>query len=177
MSSPLRLVLLVLLFFGAVALYALELSFFNLYLDRMGLLLTGLGLGLALGIALALVAGPRLGGSSPMARTQISIGLIVLSLLLLPLLLSLSNRLLSFEPAREVEVELLAQEPRYGSRFGVIKGELVEPSSYLTFFHLQDRLFRISTPELLFPDAVPGDRVYLPVRDGLWGFAYIDLST
>lgn len=167
-----RIALFIILFFGFVVLYGLEVTYLGYYLERNRLLLTGLGLGLSAGILLAYLWVRRKQQMELYDRIRYSLAIGFAAILLFPLLLSLTNRWLSHD-MHTVSVEFVGESPRHGSRFGVLEGEAVEPTQYFTFFQLDNRMYRISSSHSLFPAAREGERVSLKVRDGFWGFDYV----
>lgn len=167
-----RIALFILLFFGFVVLYGLEVTYLGYYLERNRLLLTGLGIGLLLGLGLAWWWAGRRKSLELYDRIRLGLGIIIGLTLVFPLLLSLTNRWFSFDRHR-VAVEFMEESPRYGSRFGLTDEEQVEPTHYFIFFRLNHRVYRVSSSQPLFPSASEGDTVSVMVRDGLWGFDYV----
>ncbi len=155
-------------FFGFITLYAFEIQYWNRYLDRSSLLLTGLLTGVGLAIFALLLLRKRLPDNWE-GRVRIVLGVSLLSLALGPLLLSLSNRWLSFTTER-VPVEFLREDPRYTSRTGVVSGKRVQPSSYFSYFYLDNRLYRVSVEQPLFAGAEEGSTAELRLERGFWGF-------
>lgn len=169
MSQAWKIALIAIVVITIPVLYTLEVNPLNrtLHAGRM----------MAISLVIGLVIGTLLGYHFQKAATEV-VGrirtyavCIILSTLVLPLLVSLSNRLLSFQSTERVEVEFIEESPRYSSRFGAY--EAAQANSYLTFFYKAEQLHRIQTPQSIFPNAQRGDQVKLPIKKGLWGFEIV----
>jgi hypothetical protein len=159
------------LIIGAVVLYVLEFQYFDRILNVRGLVLVSLALGALLGFALARRWRHTAGDS--LERFQLHAALVVLCALFMPLLGSLSNRLLSPFPARVETVEFVEESPRIASRFGVIRGEEPVANQYTLFFYRENRLRRIKNQRAHFSEQLRGDSIPLPFRRGLWGYEVV----
>ncbi len=150
-------------------LYAFEVKYFSNTFEVKGIIWRSLILGVLVGI----VAGYFF--SKPfkdgLEKLKLYIFFIVISLLLFPLLGSLSNRLLSFSPKQKTEVELQSQEAYLQSRFGRVKTENKKDGIFL-FFVKDQKIQRVKTKEVLFPDSKKGDRVSIVTKKGFWGYEY-----
>lgn len=104
-------------------------------------------------------------------KLKLYVFFVVISLLLFPLLGSLSNRLLSFSPKQKIEVELQSQEAYLQSRFGRVKTKKKKDGVFL-FFVKDQKFQRVKTKEVLFPESEKGDRVYIVTKNGFWGYEY-----
>lgn len=105
-------------------------------------------------------------------RIQIYVFFIILTMIFMPLIGSLSNRLLSFQAAATEQVEFVQVEPFFTDRFGILKGEKVKPNAFHTFFYRQDCLSYIRTKTNIFSLAQTGDLINITTRKGFWGFDY-----
>lgn len=165
-----KLILIALAFVAIPVLYTFEISHLNQTLHAGQMMMIALVIGLVIGIVL----GYRLQKNSTdtVERMRTYAACIILSALTLPLLVSLSNRLLSFRPTQRVQVEFVEESPRFSNRFGAFENA-IQPTSYFTFFYKNSELLKIQTSESLFPDAKRGDLVTLPLKRGLWGFEFV----
>jgi len=171
MSQKIKLLLLFIGFFAVPILYTFEFEHFNRTLHVSTLAMIALLIGAAVGIGL----GYRWQKTAEdfVGRIRIYAACIISAMLIMPLLASLSNRLLAFRPAQTIQVEFVEESPRYSSRFGVANDKAATASSCITFFYKESELLRIQTRESYFPNAQRGDMVDLPIKKGLWGFEVI----
>ena len=171
MSQIWKIIVVILALLGLPFLYAIEIEYLNrtLHAGRMMMvaLIIGLGIGTFLGYRFQKTATDSVGRIRTYAVS------IVLSGLVLPLLVGLSNRLLSFYPVQAVRVEFVEESPRYSNRFGILPDERVQANAYFTFFYKDQSLYKIQTRQSLLPDAQRGDTVTLPMKKGLWGFEFV----
>lgn len=152
-------------------LYAFEYEYFNrtFYMRKLAIIAVILGAGMGTAVAWRL----KKHASDQLERVQLFMACIFTGIILLPLLASLSNRLLSFRAPERISVEFVEEKPYFGSRFGTSSDRSVEPTYYRSFVYRQDDLLKIQTKNALFPEASRGDTVQLPVKTGLWGFEYV----
>ena len=94
----------------------------------------------------------------------------------MPLLLSLTNRILSPFPVVEEKVEFVKASAYIGSRFGIHKGQSVKPDGYHIFFIRNNRVERIKAKENPYPGIRKGTEVSLPVQRGLLGFDFVKMK-
>ena len=162
---------LVLPLIGVIALYVLEFRWFDRTIDMRSLALYALAIGAAAGTTL----GWRLSrqGRNSVEKVQLYIFCIVTCTLFAPFLASLSNRLLSPYPARPRPVEFFDEQAYLSDRFGLTKGEQIEPSGYYTFFYYQGRLRRVKSRKPLLPGTEKGEMAELYMKRGLWGFEVV----
>ena len=109
-------------------------------------------------------------------KLQISLFFIFLIGLTFPLLGSLSNRLLSFQPVVSEQVEFVEIKAFAQSRLGMTKEELkngIKPSGYYLFFVRNDRIERIQLKEPMFEEVKRSEMVSFPIKQGLWGYDVI----
>lgn len=171
MNQTWKILLGALAFIALPVLYAIEFGYLNrtFYAGRMMMIavIAGLCIGVLLGFRFQKSALDAVG------RMRTFAVCIVVPVLTLPLLTSLSNRLLSFHPVQKVQVEFVEESPRYSSRFGAASSEAAQANSYFTFFYKDQELLKIQTRQSLFPEAQRGDTVILPIKKGLWGFEIV----
>lgn len=154
------------------AVYTFEFQYFNrtLHMRTLAVLAMIVGAGAGAGVAFRL---QRL-ATDWLERVQIFVGCIFAAIILMPLLASLSNRLLSFRATKNIAVEFVEEEPYYGSRFGIRSADgQAKPSHYRSFIYRDRDLLKIQTRNALFPDASRGDTVLLPIKKGRWGFEFV----
>ena len=157
-----------LIFILLVVLYVFEFRVFDRTLEVKTLVIRSLLFGILPGAWLGYLF--RRSGKDLTEKVQIYVFFILMSVLFMPLFGSLTNRMLSFRPVRTVQVELEGETPFYASRFGVIKGEKIEPTGFYTFFYYNGHLERLKSKQALFPGKERGDQVDLDLRKGLWGY-------
>lgn len=158
-----------LVIFLVAFLYAFEVKYFSNTFEAKSMIWRSLAVGVIAGI----IAGYFF--SKPfndgLEKLKLYIFSIVISLLLFPLLGSLSNRILSFSPKQKIEVELQSQEAYLQSRFGRVKTKKKKDGIFL-FFVKDQKFERVKTKEVLFPDSKKGDRVSIVTKKGFWGYEY-----
>lgn len=150
-------------------LYAFEVKYFSNTFEVEDLVWRSLLVGLLVGITAGYFFSKKF--NDGLEKLKLYIFFIVISLLLFPLLGSLSNRLLSFSPKQKIEVELQSQEAYLQNRFGRVKTKNKKDGIFL-FFVKDQKIQRVKTKETLFPDSKKGDRVYIVTKKGLWGYEY-----
>lgn len=155
--------------FIVVFLYAFEVKYFSNTFEIKSLISKSLMVGLFAGISAGFYFSKRY--NDGLEKLKMFVFFIVISLLLFPLLGSLSNRLLSFSPKQKIEVELQSQEAYLQSRFGRVKTKKKRDGIFL-FFVKDQKIERVKTKEILFPESTKGDRVYIVTRKGFWGYEY-----
>jgi hypothetical protein len=155
--------------FMVVFLYTFEVKYFSNTFEIKSLISRSLMVGLLVGISVGFYFSKRF--NDGLEKLKMFVFFIVISLLLFPLLGSLSNRLLSFSPKQKIEVELQSQEAYLQSRFGRIKTKNKKDGVFL-FFVKNQKIERVKTKEILFPDSQKGDRVYIVTKKGFWEYEY-----
>ena len=160
------------LFFAFITGLVLEFRFVNEYLDRPAFFrVAGIVAG-ASALVLGGLAAWRFGkGILPSVQLGLATGLV--TLLVAPWFLSLSNRL-AVPTAAPREVEFVEEQAHYGSRFGESKYFPNEPNQYHLFFYLDNRLYKVISEQPHFPEAEKGEVVTIPLRYGRWGFDWVD---
>lgn len=160
-----------LLFVLLIVVYVFEFKYFDRTLNVKKLVVGSLLFGLTLGLFLGYKY--RSSARDLTERFQIYTFFVFICVIFMPLFGNLSNRLLSFAPARVMEVEFVEESAFYASNYGVIKGEKIKASGYYFFFYRDGKLERIKNNKPLFPDKARGDMVPLRVKKGLWGFQLV----
>ena len=100
---------------------------------------------------------------------------IILSVLLMPVFGSITNRLLSFNDFKNEQVEFYEQRG-FIAGMGVIKGQSLNADGYFTFVVIDGELQRFKSEKILYPKAKKGDRVDLKMKKGLYGFWVVDME-
>jgi hypothetical protein len=156
----------------------MEASHYHEYLDLRGLLAASLAATLG-GWVLLLGAGKSWWYGSTLAsweRGQRAFLLGLVALLVMPPLLSLTNRWGTAAQAVATTVIFEQETARYQSRFGSAElgSNSRKPSQYLLFFYWEDQLYRIAYEEgPKFAHYDRGASVTLPISSGRWGFPWI----
>jgi len=149
-----------------IVLYTNEFSWYNNTFDRNGLVVTALILGVLVGLGI----GYRF--QKPERETietfQIYIAAIIISAVLMPLVLSLTNRVLSFRGVMEEQVEFVKNEAFNASRFGKIPQE--NPDGFYAFVIRKDNVIRLHTKQPIYENVEKGTIVSLPIKKGLLGY-------
>jgi len=153
-------------FFIIIFLYAKEFSWYANTFDRNKMLLIGVFLGLIAGAAIGHQFQKE--NQEIIEKFQIYLGCMIMGAMLMPLLFSLTNRVLSFRAAQEESVEFIKNEAFNESRFGKIPQE--NPDGYYTFVVRKGEIIRLTTKAPIYEKANKGDKVLLPVKKGIWGF-------
>ena len=154
-----------------IVLYVFEFRHFDNTLRVKGLVIASLIVGALLGLLLGIRYRHR--GADLTEKVQIFVFFIVISMIFMPLIGNLSNRLLSFRQAVPTEVEFVEERPYLSDRMGVIKGEEIKPTGYYLFFYHQQTLFRIKSKTARFGGLQRGDLIQLDIKKGLWGWQVV----
>jgi len=153
-------------FFIFILLYVNEFSYYANTFNRNKLI----GVGVLIGSVVGLAIGYKLQQKSQeiIGKFQIFLGMMILGAIVMPLVFSMSNRLLSFSGTKEESVEFVKSEGFNESRFGRIPQE--NPDGYYAFVVRKGAVLRLTTKTPIYQKAQKGDQVLLPVKKGLWGF-------
>jgi hypothetical protein len=169
-KSKLLIILGVLALFGAIVLYMFEIQWYQNYLQPGNMVIGSLVLGMLIGISL----GYRLQNTAAemVDKMRIWVVCFVVSILPMPLLASLTNRLFSSN-VQEMEVVFWSEKADLSQPFGYIKGESGANFGHYIFVVVDGKIIRLKSKAPRFPFAVEGDIVKIPVRKGLWGADYV----
>ncbi|MFK7935056.1 MAG: hypothetical protein AB8G22_16210 [Saprospiraceae bacterium] len=157
-----------------IVLYVFEFPYFSNTFGVKKLVVLSLFVGAGLGAVIGYFF--RKEAEDLTEQVQLYVFFIILTMIFMPLLGSLSNRLLSFQEVAAEQVEFAEIEPFFTDRFGILKGEKVKPNAFHTFFYRFDALSYIRTKTNIFPDARRGDLININTRKGFWGFDYAVLN-
>ena len=162
------------LLFSVITLYAFEVPWFSNTFNIQWLVGIALGIGLICGAVLGWKMSKH--GEEEMEKVAyVGLSLFV-CLGVMPLFLSLSNRLLSPFPVVKEKVEFVKSSAYIGSRFGVHKGQSSKEDGFHIFFIRNNRIERIKTRHNPFVGISKGTTVELPVKRGLLGFEFVKLK-
>ncbi|MEM1321503.1 MAG: hypothetical protein AAGG75_14700 [Bacteroidota bacterium] len=162
------------LVFSVITLYAFEVPRFSNTFNIQWLI----GIALLLGALLGVYVGWKMSryGEEEMEKVAY-VGLsFFICIAIMPLLLSLTNRILSPFPVVEEKVEFVKASAYIGSRFGVHKGQSTKADGYHIFFIRNNRVERIKSKENIYPGVRKGTEVRLSVRRGLLGFDFATIK-
>ncbi|MEM8908746.1 MAG: hypothetical protein AAGD05_12940, partial [Bacteroidota bacterium] len=115
--------------FLVIALYALEMRHFSNTLEVKRLVLISFVVGFGIGGALAFRL--RKYGDEPIEVFQICVIVILLTIAVMPLLLSMTNRLIVFQSIQNERAEFVESDAYIASRFGRLPDQEIE--GYHTF--------------------------------------------
>lgn len=151
-------------------LLALEFKWFGRLFNMGRLILIGVVLG---GIIGGLV-GSRFTGNAKTSldKAQIVIMITVLGAIAMPVLLSLTNRMMGTESVEKVEFSKI--EPIMEAKFEVPTE--TKPDAYFLYFTKDDALQKIKVKDTKFLNAKHGSTIDLPIIEGLLGFDLINLK-
>lgn len=161
--------------FGVLVMSVLELKYFNNTFEAKSMVTRALILGVLIGAALSYwITKDRLDkpAMETLLKFQISIAILVFSIILMPLLASFSNRVLSFGRQAEVPVEYVAAQGFYADRYGLLDSP--EPNGYFLFVLKDGQLERFKTKTNPYPNAKENETILLTVKKGFWGYEYVD---
>lgn len=100
---------------------------------------------------------------------------LVFSALFAPLFGSLLNRAVGSETFQPFE--FISETPYFASKYGILKGEKIQPSGYLLVVKEKgSTLFFKYKTQPYYPLTKPGETILLPVRTGLFGFRIVLLQ-
>ncbi len=172
-SGYIKMISLTVLIFIMILLYVFHFDHFDKILDtRKWLIIAGI-----VGLGLGFFIGKKNADKEHEIYEQFRLYTlcIVLSIVFMPLVISLINLYGDFKAPSSQQVQLLDLKPKVDQPFGHIKGEEVKVTHYETAVLLDDEVFKFSTKENPFPGRAMGDMVQLPVYPGLLGIRYLDL--
>ena len=170
-TQKLLLFTLSLVMLALVVVYVLEFYYFKRTFEVRQLLLYGALAGVLLGAVLGWRFSRVVEDS--VERIQVYVFCIVLAAIFMPLLASLSNRLLSTHPVQWEDVSFIEEKSYISERFGILKGEEVNPAGYYLFFERKGEMYRIDNRHKMGVAMKRGDIFQIPVRRGLLGYSWV----
>jgi len=160
------------LIFGFIFAYTQEVPKLQNTLDFRSLMLSAVLIGALLGLAIGYFLGRE--RREILERFQMALGLLVFTILLMPLLVSWTNRAFAYQTPQTEQLELLRVEQYAGSRFGRQAELRSAPDGYRIFVLREGQILRLQYPRMPFPNKEKGDLVPITVSKGLWGFEFVD---
>lgn len=106
----------------------------------------------------------------PTETMQLYVFCIGISLMFMPLLVSLSNRLLTYHPFEEEKAFVLEVDKRITERFGILKGEKMPTEKINMTVEINNQIMRYTTVDIDSNLPKRGDTILVKTRMGLWGF-------
>lgn len=171
-SDASKIILGALLVFGIVFLYTREVPFLQNTLDFKRLFLSAIGFGILVGTLLGYFFAKK--RKDLLEQFQIFLASIFLSILLMPLLLSMSNRSLDFNTPIAETMELLRVESYAGSRFGRLAETKEHPDGYRIYLLREETVIRLQKKQAPFSAQQKGEEVVIPISQGLFGFEHVN---
>lgn len=160
-----------LLIFGLIFLYTKEITFFQNTLNLSRLLVSAVLGGLVFGAVLGWFLGKE--RKERIEQFQLFLGVTVVSVLLMPLLLSRINRQVSTKTTTE-EMQLIRMETFAGSRFGNLAELKENPDGFRAFLNRNGTIIRLQKEDPPFPEDKVGKQVSVPVTRGILGFELVN---
>lgn len=108
-------------------------------------------------------------------RAPIILFSLVACMAVFPLLGISSNHLLSKTAPLSIKVLFQKEEPLRTSRFGVAKNTTVTVDAFYLYFAKDGEMDRIRTKTQSFQHIEAGEEIELPIKQGLWGFTFVDI--
>ncbi len=161
--------------FLVIVIYALEVKYFNNTFGVGSLVRRAVVVGALLGVVLGFLLTRNKPDMELLLKFQLWVAVIIGCIVIMPLLASLSNRLLSFQPAQPIPVELVRVEGFYANRFGLPEGQAPSADGYYVFFIKDNQLERLKYAAHPFPGAQAGEVVDIPVKTGLWNYDFVPI--
>lgn len=170
LKTKLSIFLSLLVLLGVIVLYVLEFQWFQNYFGAKRLVLGALAAGLVVGLVLGFLL--RKKADEQVEKMQLWAACITLPIMVMPLLVSLTNRLFAQQPV-PTKVEFWEEKAYTMNRFGQLKGQRPEASGYYVFVVKDGKMVRLESDQPVFPAAQQGDTVELPLRKGLFGVEFV----
>lgn len=157
-----------------IVLYVFEFPYFSNTFGVQRLVFIALIVGIGIGAGIGYFF--RKEAEDLTERIQIYVFFIIITMIFMPLLASLSNRLLSFQEVVTEQVTFVETIPFFTDRFGILRGEKVQPNAFNTFFYRENDLCYIRTKTNIYVGATPEQNITIQTREGFWGFDYAIIS-
>jgi len=157
----------VIFFLTTIFLYAFEFKHFSNTFDIKKLIVNALLLGAGMGILVAYFFTKNYTDS--LEKFKMYVAFVFFGMLMLPLLASLSNRLLGASEPVEEQVVFEKQDAFSQSRFGNVNGD---SDGYFLFLEKDNQIIRLKTKKILDPMPKQGDRILIKMKKGFWGCDY-----
>lgn len=155
---------------GLVVLYPFEIDHFGRTIGVWYLVLFSLAAGVVAGYYLSNYFLENVKGMSE--RIKVRIFFMFLTCFFMPLLFSLSNRLLAWQAPQTITAEYITTEEKIVATEVDDAGEIIKEYRYILFFYWKDKIYSIRSKKRLFPDAKQGEIILIDKQRGFWGFSY-----
>lgn len=178
LKSKLLIFLGVLAIFGVIALYINEFKWFQNYLHPQNMILGSLLVGVLVGVLLGFRFQKK--GEELVDKIQIWTVCLVVTLLPMPLLASLTNRLFAEQKPYETQVQFW-QESKHiisgGIRMPLIlfqEGNKRDVVGYFIFLIIDGEMVRVESKTSRFSEINQGDTVTVPIKHGLFNVDFVE---
>jgi len=162
--------------FAMLVIIAFEIKHFNNTFNVQSLVIASLVFAIIGGVILSYILTKDQPEMELLTKLQIWVAVIVLSMVVMPPMANLTNRLLTFRSIQEVPVEYIKSDAFFSSRFGQLQGEQMDVSGYHIFIIKDGNLKRIKTKTDPYEGVENGTQILLPVRKGFFGYDYVVLK-
>jgi hypothetical protein len=169
----------VFLFFGVIYGYSQETLYFSNTFAMRTLFFRGLVWGAFVGLGVFFYY--RKNADDALERFQLAAVFTFLGMLIFPFLTSWSNHFFAKETPPDVSGQALStrvsfqrDEPIRTGRFGISKGKLPEVDGFYTYFLKDGAIDRVRSKQQLFRGIELGTEVELPIKQGFWGFDFVE---
>lgn len=156
------------LFFAAISVYVFEFHWFSNTFNVKKLVWIAIIFGILLGFGIGFRFKKK--DREELDNLKIFILTIFLVTAFSPLLFSLVNRCLSFQPVENQTFRFLEEKAYSKEIFGVVKDQNITPDGYYIFFIRNGKVERINSSRRLFEGVERGTNIQLPIKKGLLDF-------
>jgi len=161
----------VLMFFGIIVGYSIQVDHFSGHLDLAGLIKAGIITGLIIGILSGQFLYKK--GKDQDAKFSIYAGMLVLGIVTGPLILSLANRAFSGSP-ETTKFQLIKIDPVIQSSVGILVGHEPEPNANIVTMKKEGVTYEVKLGPELDGYLIDDESIILNIRKGGLGYNYID---
>jgi hypothetical protein len=170
--NKLKSIIAVALFFGVIYGYAHETVYFTNTFASRTLFFRGLFFGALVGLGVFFYYKNK--ADDALERFQLAASFMLLGMLVFPFLAIWSNHLFAKDTPLSTHVVYQREEPIRTGRFGIAKGKLPEVDGFYTYFLKDSVIDRVRSKQQLFRGVAVGTEVELPIKQGFWGFDFVD---
>lgn len=160
------------LIIAVIVTYVLQFDHFDKILNATYFLILSACLGAALGVFLALRFSKK--EKEAYDKMRVYMICIMLSIVFMPLLVGLINRYLDFRTVQVKEAQLLQLKPSTNQPFGYLRDEEMKITHYDTVILLDGDIHNLKTKNNPFPNQKAGDKIMVPIHQGLLGINFLD---
>ncbi len=108
-------------------------------------------------------------------RAPIILFSLVAGMAVFPLLAISSNHILAKTDPLSIKALFQKEEPLRTSRFGIAKNTTVTVDAFYLYFAKDGEIERIRTKSQSFKGMEAGQEIELPIKQGFWGFTFVDI--